>query len=67
VVLGDATNVAFRLSALAGREGRPDILATNRVQAAVGDQFEFATPEEVQVKGRTGTERVFGIGAQRAG
>ena len=28
-VLGDATNVAFRLSALAGRDGRPDVLATD--------------------------------------
>jgi class 3 adenylate cyclase len=67
VVLGDATNVAFRLSALAGRDGRPDILATNRIQDAVGDQFDFTLPEEVQVKGRSGTERVFGIGPQRAG
>ena len=64
VVLGDATNVAFRLSGLAGRGGRPDVLATNRVHAAVGDQFEFAAPEDVEVKGRSGTERVYG--ARRA-
>lgn len=67
VVLGDATNVAFRLSALAGREGRPDVLATKRIQAEVGGRFEFAAPEEVQVKGRSGTELVFGVRPQRAG
>jgi class 3 adenylate cyclase len=67
VVLGDATNVAFRLSALAGRDGRPDVLATNRIQAEVGDRFEFAPPTDVQVKGRSGTEQVFGIGSQRPG
>jgi class 3 adenylate cyclase len=63
VVLGDATNVTFRLSALAGREGRPGILATRRVEEAVGDRFTFSSPEEVQVKGRRGVESVFGVGA----
>src|SRR4029077_904134 len=62
VILGDATNVTFRLSALAGREGRAGILATTRVQEAVGDRFTFLSPEELEVKGRSGVERVFGVG-----
>jgi class 3 adenylate cyclase len=63
VILGDATNVTFRLSALAGREGRAGILATRRVEEAVGDRFTFSSPTEVEVKGRVGVERVFGVGA----
>jgi adenylate cyclase len=62
VILGDATNVTFRLSALAGRDGRAPILATSRVEAAVGDRFEFFSPEDVPVKGRLGVEKVFGVG-----
>jgi adenylate cyclase len=62
VILGDATNVTFRLSALAGRTGRAGILATSRVEEAVGDRFTFFSPEELQVKGRLGDERVFGVG-----
>ena len=33
-VLGDATNVAFRLSGLAGRDGRPGVLVTDAVYRA---------------------------------
>jgi class 3 adenylate cyclase len=70
VVLGDATNVAFRLSSLAARAGRAEILVTGRVEAELRDRFQFSSPEDVQVKGRSGTEQVFGVsavGAQRAG
>jgi class 3 adenylate cyclase len=67
VILGDATNVTFRLSALAGRDGRAPILATSRVEAAVGGRFDFVSPEEVQVKGRIGVERVFGVAPVPAG
>ena len=60
-VLGDATNLAFRLSGLSGRDGRGEILATRAIVEAIADndEFSFGPPEDVSVKGRTGTETVF--------
>ena len=65
-VLGDATNVAFRLSAAAGRDGRDQILVTSRVEEILGDRFAFEAPEDLIVKGRLGAERVFGVTTNRA-
>jgi adenylate cyclase len=68
-VLGDATNLAFRLSGLSGRDGRGEILATRAIVEAAADtgEFSFGPPEDVTVKGRTGTETVFPLtgGASR--
>ena len=58
-VLGDATNLAFRLSGLAGREGRPSVLVTRRIRQEAGDGIVFGKGVDVAVKGRTGTETVF--------
>jgi adenylate cyclase len=58
-VLGDATNVAFRLSGLAGRSGLGDVLATKAVYDLTCDRFVFSRSHEVTVKGRTGTETVY--------
>jgi len=59
-VLGDATNLAFRISGLSGRDGRGEILATKSiVEAAAEGAFVFGEPEDVSVKGRTGTETVY--------
>jgi adenylate cyclase len=60
-VVGDDTNVAFRLSALAGREGRPDVLVTRSVQELTGDRFTFDGPAEVKVKGRVNPVTVYGV------
>jgi len=60
-VLGDATNLAFRLSTSAGREGRATVLATERAEAALRDRFTFRDPIDLAVKGREGTERVFAL------
>ncbi len=62
-VLGDATNLAFRLSGLAGREGRPTVLVTGPARHAVAEQqgYRFGAPLEVSVKGRAGTETVYGV------
>jgi class 3 adenylate cyclase len=58
-VLGDATNVAFRLSGLAGRDGRPSVLVTEAVyRAAAG--FAFTPLPAVQVKGRRQAVEVLG-------
>ncbi len=59
-VLGDATNVAFRLSGLAGREGRPDVLVTDAVYGATSAAFAFTSPSEIQVKGRRQPVQVLG-------
>jgi adenylate cyclase len=62
-VLGDATNVAFRLSGLAGREGRPDVLVTDVVHRVTSLGFAFTPASAIQVKGRT--RSVETLGARR--
>ncbi len=59
-VLGDATNVAFRLSGLAGREGRPGVLVTDAVYRATSTAFAFTPPSTIQVKGRSQPVQVLG-------
>ncbi|CAM3308480.1 adenylate/guanylate cyclase domain-containing protein [Mycobacterium intermedium] len=58
-VIGDATNIAFRLSGLAGRNGRAPVLVASGVQAAVASQFTWGPSESVEIKGRSGTATVF--------
>ena len=60
-LIGDATNVAFRLSGLAGRLGRGAVLATSGVHSAVAPQFIWGTSESVEIKGRHGMETVFSV------
>jgi adenylate cyclase len=60
-VLGDATNVAFRLSGLAGRNRRRPVVVTEAVRAMVAGHWEFADAEVVEVKGRTGRETLYGV------
>ncbi len=62
-VLGDATNVAFRLSGLAGREGRPDVLVTDVVHRVTSMGFAFTPASAIQVKGRI--QSVETLGARR--
>jgi len=59
-VLGDATNVAFRLSGLAGRDGRPGVLVTDAVHRATSAAFAFTPPSAIQVKGRSQPVQVLG-------
>jgi class 3 adenylate cyclase len=65
-VIGDATNVAFRLSGLAGRQGRAAVLATSGVHSAVADQFTWGASESVEIKGRRGMETVFPVIARKS-
>jgi adenylate cyclase len=58
-VIGDATNVAFRLSGLAGRQGRAAVMVTSGVQSSVADQFIWGASESVEIKGRRGMETIF--------
>jgi adenylate cyclase len=73
-VLGDATNVAFRLSGIAGRDGWPDVLVTDAVRRAIAGPedaplsplgesgFTFTPLPPVQVKGRRQLVEVLGAG-----
>jgi adenylate cyclase len=60
-VLGDAANLAFRLSGLAGRAGRPNLLVTEEIRARTTRPHGFLTPERVTVRGRAGVETTFGV------
>jgi adenylate cyclase len=64
-VIGDATNVAFRLSGLAGRMGRAAVLVTSGVHSAVETQFAWGASESVEIKGRHGMETVFPVIARK--
>jgi class 3 adenylate cyclase len=63
-VIGDAANVAFRLSGVAGREGRRAVMVMGDVRQVVGGQFVWGEPEQVELKGRHGTETVYPVVAR---
>lgn len=60
-VIGDSTNLAFRLAGLAGRAGRAAVMVTEPVHAAVESDYRWGAPELVQVKGRMTTETIFPV------
>jgi class 3 adenylate cyclase len=57
-IIGDSTNLAFRLAGLAGRNGRAPVMVTDSVRNVVSQRYIWGTPEQVEVKGRHGTEIV---------
>jgi class 3 adenylate cyclase len=60
-IVGDDTNVAFRLSGVAGRGGEQQVLITSAVAEQLGDGYETEGPREVTVKGRTNPVTVYGV------
>jgi class 3 adenylate cyclase len=60
-VIGDSTNVAFRLAGVAGRQGRRAVLATTAVHAAIGEKFVLGDAEQVALKGRSELTTVFPV------
>lgn len=58
-VVGDTTNLVFRLSGYAAREGRAPVLVLDHVHDAVEDKFVWGEPERVMTKGRSGEETVY--------
>lgn len=60
-VIGDSTNVAFRLAGLAGREGRRAVMVTSSVHDAVADKFRWGEPEKVEFKGRSERATIFPV------
>ena len=63
-VLGDATNVAFRLSGVAGRSGWSDVVVTEAVHRRTGGLFSYSEPASVKVKGRLAPVTVYAAGRQ---
>jgi adenylate cyclase len=61
MMLGDAVNVAFRISSIAGREHRPTILAAEVIRKLAKGSYRFGEPETVYVKGRVGPETIVGV------
>jgi adenylate cyclase len=66
VIVGDSTNVAFRLAGIAGRDGRAPVMVTGGVYAATKTRYAWGASERVEIKGRSGLETVFPVIA-RAG
>ncbi|MGE3288389.1 MAG: FHA domain-containing protein [Pseudonocardia sp.] len=62
-VIGDATNLAFRLSGLAGRGGRASVIVAERAREAVAARFRWGPAERVPTKGRAGEEVVYPVSA----
>jgi adenylate cyclase len=63
-VIGDSTNVAFRLAGLAGRDGRAPVMVTDGVRRAAVEEFVWGEGELVELKGRRGLETVFPAAAR---
>jgi adenylate cyclase len=60
-VVGDATNVAFRLSGIAGRAGHAVVMVTDAVHTAVAAQYVWGDAEQVAIKGRMFNETVYPV------
>jgi class 3 adenylate cyclase len=60
-VVGDATNLAFRLSGIAGRQGHREVLVTDALYQQVAHRYPFETLEYVDIKGWTEAEAVHGL------
>ncbi|KZS71333.1 adenylate cyclase [Mycobacterium kansasii] len=60
-VIGDATNVAFRLAGIAGRAGYASVMVTDAVHAAVEAHYVWGQPAQVEIKGRSGTTTVYPV------
>lgn len=60
-ILGDSTNLAFRLASIAGREGRASVLVAERVHDLVAGRYLWGVPEQVTVKGRRTRETIYPV------
>jgi adenylate cyclase len=60
-ILGDSTNLAFRLASIAGRAGRSPVLVAGRVHDAVKQLYLWGVADEVTVKGRRTRETIYPV------
>lgn len=63
-VIGDSTNLAFRLASMAGREDRAAVMVSKGVYNATWTKFVWGESAEVTIKGRTGFETVYPVTAR---
>ena len=61
-VLGDEVNIAARIETL-NKDYRTTILVSEQTRVRAGERrFAFALVDEVQLRGRTSTTRIYGVG-----
>lgn len=60
-VVGDATNLAFRLSGIAGRQGRGEVIVTDDLCRLLTHRYPFEELEYVNVKGLPDAAAVRGL------
>ena len=60
-VLGDTVNLAFRVADIAGREGRPGVLASRVIRDLAPDEAEYGAGAAYEVKGRSGSELLHAV------
>jgi class 3 adenylate cyclase len=60
-LVGDCTNLAFRLSGLANKELSEKIVICSQTAELIGNDLETKDIGAVEIKGRTGSEHVFGL------
>jgi class 3 adenylate cyclase len=66
-VFGDAVNLAFRLSGLAGRDGHPAVLVTDEVARLAPPELALGDPQDVMVKGKSTPTTVRGVARRDRG
>ena len=60
-LVGDCTNLAFRLSGMANKELSEKIVICSQTAALVGDELALKDLGSISIKGRTGQEHVFAL------
>jgi class 3 adenylate cyclase len=60
-IVGDATTLAFRLSEIAARNGRSEVLVTDAFYSEVAELYPFEDVGYVHLKGRPDPELVHGL------
>jgi class 3 adenylate cyclase len=60
-LVGDCTNLAFRLSGLANKELSEKIVICSQTAELIRNDLKIKDLGSVKIKGRTGKERVFGL------
>ena len=61
-LVGDCTNLAFRLSGMANKELPHKIIICSRTADLVADKFTIKDLGQVAIRGRKGTEQIYCIG-----
>jgi class 3 adenylate cyclase len=60
-IVGDSTNLAFRLSAMANKDFPSEILICSQTAALVRKGLSISDLGFVSIRGRSGREKIFGI------